>query len=66
MRLTTCPLDCFDGCSITVNDELKTEKATKTILSRKATFAIISITTIPLNGLKSHVIWGKALVWKRH
>ena len=23
MRLTTCPLDCFDGCSIVVNDELK-------------------------------------------
>jgi anaerobic selenocysteine-containing dehydrogenase len=23
MRLTTCPLDCFDGCSITVSDELK-------------------------------------------
>jgi len=23
MRLTTCPLDCFDGCSIVVSDELK-------------------------------------------
>jgi len=23
MRFTTCPLDCFDGCSIAVNEELK-------------------------------------------
>ena len=23
MRLTTCPLDCFDGCSVVVTDELK-------------------------------------------
>ncbi|AFL68838.1 molybdopterin-dependent oxidoreductase [Sulfurospirillum barnesii] len=23
MRLTTCPLDCFDGCSIVVGDDLK-------------------------------------------